>query len=208
MKSWTYEKSHGKSLEVVVRNMWLLQPVRCFKGKSYCFYIYASGGTAWQQLHGMWDQGDKQGVPEPLHGPGKWLLRSPFWPPQFSFPRVLSLTMSSSLPPRHPLVLLRLSAHHPTSHAWLLCSRSCLQTLEVKVPTCCVKHSHWEGSATPLIQEANGCSPPHRLANRGVLEGCVLGALASFTVTWFLLLEGKRFLVGTWGRQESEQRLW
>ena len=52
-------------------------------------------------------------------------------------------------------------------------------------------------TSAPFIQETAGCSPPHGLAERGVLKGHVLCALASFTLPWFLLLVGKSFLVGT-----------
>lgn len=52
---------------------------------------------------------------------------------------------------------------------------------------------HWRAFA----EEAAGCRPHDGLAERRVLKGGVLDALAGFTLTK-LLLQGKEFLAGTY----------
>lgn len=66
-----------------------------------------------------------------------------------------------------------------------------------KNPLALLEQWHLEGPATPFAQEAASRSPHPRLAEWGVLKGCVLSALASFPIAWLLLLEGEGFLVGT-----------
>lgn len=54
-----------------------------------------------------------------------------------------------------------------------------------------------EGPDAPFVQEGASCGPCPGLAERRVLKGRVLGALAGFAVAWLLLLYGKGLLVGT-----------
>lgn len=161
-------------LQGAIRKTWL-KPLRPLKGKVVPYTLTHIRCQYKHVGHGTeWDKRGARGLCAAIY-------------PLPSHHALLSLSQS-------PTPLLKCQRLHPLPcHALARLLRSAQKS---KNPQ--------EGPAAPFIQEGASCGPHHRLAKRRVLKGCVLGALATFTVTWLLLLQGKGLLVGTWGHKSTE----